>query len=105
MKPISFVLLIALAGLIQSCAHPQTAKIEQKDSRPAIGVSGAPEESLLYVDGLKMGLANRFDGKAGVLMVESGNHTIDIRTAGGNVLFSQDLFLSSSTTKVIPFNP
>ena len=105
MKTISLVLLIALAGLLQGCAYPQVAKIEQKDSRPAIGVSGAPEGSLLYVDGLKMGLASSYDGKAGVLMVESGNHTIDIRTAEGKVLFSQDLFLSSSTTKVIPFNP
>ena len=105
MKSISFVLLIALAGFIQGCAYPQAAKIEQKDSRPTIGVSGAPEGTFLYVDGLNMGLASRFDGKAGVLMVESGNHTIDIRATEGTVLFSQDLFLSSSTTKVIPFNP
>lgn len=105
MKPIALFFLIATTCLLQSCTYPEAAKIEQKDSRPAIGITGAPKGALLFVDGLEMGAANRFDGKAGVLKVESGKHLVEVRAAGGKILFSTEVFLGDSTTKLIAFNP
>ena len=105
MKYLCAGLIILSAILLQGCSYPDAAKIEQKDSRPAIGVSGAPEGAALYVDGLEMGLARQFDGTKNVLLVESGKHLIEVKAADGKVLLSETLFLSSSTTKVLTVQP
>ena len=105
MKYLCVGLIILSAVLLQGCTYPDAAKIEQKDSRPAIGVSGAPEGAALYVDGLRMGMASQYDGKENVLLVESGSHLVEVKSASGEVLLSETLFLSSSTTKVLTVQP
>jgi hypothetical protein len=105
MKTIIFVLLVLSAVLLQGCSYPEPAKIEQKDARPAIGIAGAPEGAVLFVDGLKMGAVSQYDGEAGVLLVESGKHLVEVKNLNGQVLFSQEIFLSGTTTKVIKYNP
>ena len=105
MKYLCAGLIILSAILLQGCSYPDAAKIEQKDSRPAIGVSGAPEGATLYVDGLKMGMASQYDGKENVVLVESGKHLIEVKSAAGEVLHSETVFLSSSTTKVLTIQP
>lgn len=99
------LLLVVLATLVQGCSYPAPAKIEQKDSRPSIGVSGAPPRALLYVDGLRMGLARQYNGKESVLLIESGKHLIEVKSASGDVLLSETIFLSNSTTKVLAVKP
>ena len=98
-------LIILSAAFLQGCSYPDAAKIEQKDTRPAIGVSGAPEGAALYVDGLNMGMASQFDGKKNVLLIESGKHLVEVKAANGKVLLSETVFLSSSTTKVLTVQP
>jgi len=98
-------LFVLLTILMPGCSYPNKAKIEQQDSRPAIGVSGAPGGAMLYVDGLNMGSASRYDGKVNVLLVESGTHLIEVKSADGNVIHSEKVFLSSSTTKVLRVSP
>ncbi len=105
MKCLCACLFVLLAVLVQGCTYPDPAKVEQKDSRPAIGVSGAPESAVLYVDGLKMGMAIQYDGKENVLLVESGKHLVEVKSASGEVLLSETLFLSSSTTKILTIQP
>ena len=105
MKYLCVGLIISSAVLLQGCTYPEPAQIEQKDSRPAIGVSGAPEGAALYVDGLRMGMASQYDGKENVLLVESGSHLVEVKAADGKVLLSETLFLSSSTTKVLTVQP
>lgn len=105
MKCLCVDLIILSAVLLQGCTYPDAAKIEQKDSRPAIGVSGAPEGATLYVDGLKMGMANQFDGKKNVLLLESGKHLVEVKSAAGKVLHSETVFLSNSTTKLLNIQP
>ena len=105
MKVIAIVFLVVTAGLLQSCRYPDPAKIEQKDSRPAIGITGAPQGALLFVDGLQMGSTGQYDGTNSVLLVESGKHLIEVKTTGGAVLLSETVFLSSSTTKILAVKP
>lgn len=105
MKNLCAGLLIVLAALVQGCAYPEPARIEQKDSRPAIGVSGAPKGAVLFVDGLQMGPARQYDGKERVLLIESGKHLVEVKSASGNVLLSETVFLSGSTTKVLTVEP
>lgn len=103
---INYLIIIATAALLLTgCTYPEPAKVEQKDARPAIGISGAPEGTLLYVDGLKMGPVSSYDGTAGVLLVEGGKHVVEVKAVAGNTLFTQEIFLSGSTTKIIKYNP
>jgi hypothetical protein len=97
------ILLLVVAG--SACKYPAPPQIEQADSRPAIGVTGAPEGATLFVDGLEMGLASKFDGKKHVLLVESGTHKIEVKSAAGGLLHSETVFLSSSTTMLIRVAP
>ncbi len=105
MKYLCAGLIILSAVMLQGCTYPDAAEIEQKDSRPAIGVNGAPEGAAIYVDGLKMGMASQFDGTENVLLVESGKHLVEVKAADGKVLLSETLFLSSSTTKILAIQP
>jgi hypothetical protein len=104
MKILTLTVLVT-AAVLQGCAYPEPAKVEQHDARPTLGVSGAPAGSLLFVDGLKIGSVKRFNGKAGVLLVESGKHKVEVRNTAGQTLFSEDVFLGSSTTKVLIYKP
>ena len=105
MKYLCVGLIILSAALLQGCSYPGAAKIEQKDSRPAIGVSGAPEGATLYVDGLRMGMASQYNGAKNVLLVENGKHLVEVKAADGKVLLSETLFLSGSTTKILTIQP
>ncbi len=105
MKTMFALILIGTASLLFGCAYPEPAKVEQDDARPAIGVSGAPEGSILYVDGLAMGATARYDGEVGVLLIESGKHRIEVKNPAGAVLYAEEVFLSGSTTKVLTYNP
>ena len=105
MKSLCTAALVLLAILIQGCRYPDPATIEQTDSRPAIGISGATEGSVLYVDGLRMGMAGQYDGTEQVLLIESGKHLIEVKAADGTVILSETVFLSSSATKVLAIKP
>jgi hypothetical protein len=105
MKILYAVLILLSVIFFQGCHYPDAAKIEQKDSRPAIGVAGAPVGSVVFVDGLKMGSASQFDGQKNVLLVESGTHLVEVKSASGQVLHSETLFLSGSTTKILQVSP
>ncbi len=106
MKPLIFsVMTLTAAALLQGCSYPEPAKVEQNDARPSIGVAGAPKGSLLFVDGLKMGTTKQFNGKNGVLLVEGGKHRVEIKSPDGKTLYTEEVFLSNSTTKVITYNP
>jgi hypothetical protein len=105
MKSLSIGLCILFVALIQGCTYPEPARIEQQDKRPAIGVRGAPENATLYVDGLKMGLTSQYDGEERVLLIESGKHLIEVKSADGKVIHSETVFLSNSTTQVLDIKP
>jgi len=72
MKPI---IVIALTLLLGSCALPETV-VKTGSPRPQLAIQGAPADSVLFVDGLSMGLASQFDGNAKVLRVEEGVHQV-----------------------------
>jgi hypothetical protein len=101
---LGFSMLLAI-GILQGCKYPEPAKVEQKDSRPSIGISGAPEGAVVFVDGLNMGPATRDNEEVKVLLVESGKHVVELKSADGRVLLSEEVFLSSSTRKILSYNP
>ncbi|HEX9191121.1 MAG TPA: hypothetical protein VF847_03420 [Candidatus Deferrimicrobiaceae bacterium] len=84
-----FLLLLAAA-----CAMPSTV-VRTPDTRPALAVEGAPAGATLFLDGVPVGEANRYDGQPNVLLVEPGTHTVKVKGADGAELLDQKIFVES----------
>lgn len=89
--PLILVFFLLTAGCI---SMPET-RVETTDSRPQIVIKGAPQNSILLVDGLRMGMANDYNGNPHVLRIESGTHVISIVSETGSLLHKQKVFLES----------
>ena len=92
------LVIIALAALA-GCSYP-SSRTDISDERPSIALSGAPEGSVVFVDGLEMGPATKFDGRNNVLTLEPGNHVIRI-LLGNDVLLTERIFLSGQATRTL----
>lgn len=90
---------IAMTVILAGCALP-TSVVKTGASRPALAIQGAPAGATLHVDGLQMGEAAQYDGRARKLMIEEGTHRIEIRQ-GGTVLHVQQIFASAGETAVV----
>ncbi|MEW6612621.1 MAG: hypothetical protein ACOY5C_14030 [Pseudomonadota bacterium] len=89
-----FTLTIVLLG---GCAYP-TSEVKTTDNRASIAVQGAPEDAVLYIDGLSMGRVAHFDGKSKVLLIEPGIHKVEI-VNHNKVLLSEKAFLGTGELK------
>ena len=83
-KPLAISLMILLAA----CSMPSTV-VKTPDTRPSLAFEGAPEGAVLFLDGVRTGLANQYDGQPNVLRVEPGTHLVTIRGADGAVLLER----------------
>jgi len=92
MRKIAFA-LFALA-LVTGCPPPTTV-VRTADTRPSIAIAGAPEGSLLFVDGLQVGPAPAYSGQPNVLLLEPGVHDVEIRSPEGASLYRQKVFVES----------
>ena len=88
--------------LVIGCAYP-SSDVRVTDERPKIAVKNAPPNAIVYVDSLRMGLASKFNGDPGVLLVEPGRHKIEIKSEG-RTLLSDDVFLGESALKTFVVN-
>lgn len=79
-----------------------TTQVVSGAERPAIAIKGAPDGAELYLDGVSMGVANRYDGARQTLVVEEGVHVVELR-AGGQVLMSRKILASSGETTKIDY--
>lgn len=82
--------------------YPES-EVRVTDNRPKIAIKNAPENAVVYVDGLKMGLASQFNGDPNVLLVEPGRHKIEVRS-DNRILLSEDVFLGESALKTLTVN-
>lgn len=90
---------LAAAALLSACSLPQTT-VRSGTSQPGLIVTGAPDGSTLFVDGLQIGAATEYDGDPNVLAVLEGTHTVEIRR-DGNVVFSQKTFVGAGETHTV----
>lgn len=93
------LMVLALGGL-GACdiRYPNTG-VEITDERPTIGFKGAPEGSEVFIDGIAMGPADRYDGQRETLLVEPGTHVVQVRHQGGLIL-SARVFLAEGANRV-----
>jgi hypothetical protein len=92
MKKLYLSLLSAI--IFTGCAMPETI-VKTVDSRPQLAIKDAPKESILYVDGLKIGEATIYNGKPKTLIIEPGTHMISVKTPQGDFLYNQKIFVES----------
>jgi len=84
------VVMLALGG----CALPVTT-VQTVDDRPGLVFIGAPENAVLYLDGVNMGAVAQYNADPKVLTVEPGTHTVRV-ISGSTVLYDQRIFVESS---------
>lgn len=89
-KPLAISLMILLAA----CSMPSTV-VKTPDTRPSLAFEGAPEGAVLFLDGVRAGLASQYDGQPNVLLVEPGTHLVTIRGADGAILLERKVFVES----------
>ena len=89
--------VIGLVTLLAACAYP-TERTAIPDERPSLAFTDAPAGSTVWIDNLRMGMAADFNGVDRVLVVEPGNHQVEVRL-GDRVLLSERVFLSGPATR------
>jgi hypothetical protein len=86
---------------LSACALPETG-VQTGSIRPTIYVKGAVKEDILFVDSLKMGSAEQFNGNPKMLVIEEGVHIIEIRR-NADVLYSEKIFISNGESRMVTF--
>ncbi len=89
----SVAIVVGLFALA-ACAMPNTT-VRTTDTRPSLAFEGAPDGSVLYLDGQKIGDPNRFDGQPNILTVEPGTHLVVVKGADGAPLFERKVYVES----------
>jgi hypothetical protein len=96
------ICLLFVAAFLTACALPETS-VKTGNPRPAIYVQGAPQDTLLFIDGLLMGASGDFNGAPKTLLVEEGVHLVEIRR-GNAVLHTEKVFVSKGESRLISVN-
>ena len=94
MKKVIVFSFLAFVFILCSCSMPTTT-VRTVDDRPSLAFKGAPEDAILYIDGLNMGPAGQYDGQSQVLTIEPGTHTVRV-TVNNGVIYEQRIFVESS---------
>ena len=87
-------LVITLALSLSACAMPATT-VRTTDTRPSLAFVGAPKGATVYIDGLPMGDAEKYDGQPEVLVVEPGTHLVTIKDGKGSILLERKVYVES----------
>ena len=83
---------IVFMFLFSGCTYSKT-QIKAVDHRPTIVIQNAPQGSLLYVNGLKIGNAVEYNGKPQSLTIESGAHQVEIRSSSKALIYKETIFV------------
>lgn len=95
----NIMMAAALAALVSACALP-TTEVRTGAARPALAVQGAPAGASLYLDGILIGDAAKYNGVAQKLLIEEGVHRVEVKQ-GQAVLLAQQIFASAGETSTV----
>jgi len=85
---------LSLLLFLAACSMPSTV-VRTPETRPSLAFEGAPDGAVLFLDGVRVGDANRYDGQPNTLLVEPGTHTVTVKGADGAVLLEKKVFVES----------
>lgn len=91
-------LIPALALALAACSNPHEVT-RTVDTRPSLTVANAPAFSTLAVDGIQMGKANDFIGRA--IRVEPGKHVVRVYAENGKLIHEETVFVSGAVVRQI----
>ena len=89
-----YVAIVVGIFALAACAMPNTT-VRTTDTRPSLAFDGAPDGSVLYVDGQRIGDPNQYDGQPNILLVEPGTHLVVVKGADGAPLFERKVYVES----------
>jgi len=72
-----FILFVSVA-LWQCSTMPKTT-VSGVGNQGRVMIDCDPSSAIVYVDGVKIGKASKFDSESDALVLESGSHLIEIR--------------------------
>jgi hypothetical protein len=90
MARLNMLIASAVFGLCACASYPE-ATVEQGAGASGLTVVGAPEGTILRVDGIDYGSVEQFDGK-NALAVTPGKHRVEL-VRSGEVILTQDVFV------------
>lgn len=93
------ILLLLLLFTLSACSMPFT-QVQTVDTSPSLIIQGAPQYSVLFVDGIRIGLANDYNGQPNALKLIPGTHLISIVSASNSEILKQKIFLESETKTI-----
>jgi hypothetical protein len=88
-----------LSVFVIGCNTYPVTNVSTVDSRPTLSFTGAPEGSLLLVDGINMGAVSQYNGNPKVLTVQPGTHEVTVMI--NNKIVSQQTVFVENEHKVI----
>jgi hypothetical protein len=87
------ICLSTLVILFAGCAMPHS-QVVSGSTRPTLSLVGAPIGSELLLDGQLIGPANQYNGVNGVMPIEEGPHSVEVRQ--GSVVLARQRILAAS---------
>jgi len=93
------VLFVCLVIVFVGCSYP-VSNVNQGGERPALVIKGANASAQLYLDGLLIGSAAKYNGKPKKLLVETGAHKLRV-VDNGEVIHEQSILVTQGETKII----
>ena len=95
LKSFIFLALLMLSGC--RLFHGRTAPPPEP---PEIIVTGAPAESMVFIDDKPQGEPAATNDKSAVLTVSEGAHKVEIRI-GGRVVYREDVYVGRGEKRVV----
>jgi hypothetical protein len=96
-KPIGALFVLCFV-LVAGCALP-TGQTVSKNENPGLLFSGAPEGTIIFVDGIERGHASKYSKKL-ALAVIPGRHIVELRSEG-EVVHREEIFVSGGAIRTI----
>jgi hypothetical protein len=84
--------------LLSACSWFRGAP--QPPQPPQLIVTGAPAQSIVFVDEVQKGQPTAVNDQSQVLIVSEGNHQVDVRL-DGTVVYRETLFVKNGERRVV----
>lgn len=94
---VALTLMAIFVGTMGACA---SRKVEQVADRGLVVFKVEPSSAEVWIDGRKKGKAREFSGRTGVLDLEGGRHTLELRKEG-YVTFKKELIVGGGAKQTI----
>jgi hypothetical protein len=98
MRTLTLTVAVAALLALASCTAPHS-EVKGASNNGLFALFVDPGSAEVYVDGVGVGEADRFDGKPGYLEIASGTHRLELRKAG-YLTWTRDVYSSNAVQEL-----